>query len=88
MNYKDFPGSNTKLLGNNDDVGDLPVAFYPKGSVEDMSVDACLSCWEPTEEERKAIADGGDVWVWVMAPRHAQPPVAITGINPYKESGE
>lgn len=52
------------------DYADLPVARVGEHRV---------SRWQPTERERKAIAEGGDVWLLVVG---AQPPVLVTGEAP------
>lgn len=36
-----------------------------------------ISRWRPSDEERKLIAEGGDVYLWVWSNRH--PPVSICG---------
>ena len=45
--------------------------------------DALLSCWEPTDEERQAIAAGAPVWLWVFGRAH--PPVSISAASPFVE---
>jgi len=42
---------------------------YPDGST------ACVSRWQPSDEERCAIASGGDVLVWVY--QVPPPPIAV-----------
>jgi len=37
---------------------------------------ACISCWELTDEERKAIANGGHLWLSVFS-GETQPPVMM-----------
>ena len=42
-----------------------------------------ISCWQPTEEERAAIAAGGLVWLWVYGIGH--PPVVVSAENPWPQ---
>lgn len=41
-----------------------------------------ISRWEPTPEERAAIAAGGPVWVYVVG-EGAPPPIAVSGVSPF-----
>lgn len=43
-----------------------------------------ISKWEPTEEERRAIAEGGAVYLFVYGDGH--PPVAVSGTDPLASS--
>jgi hypothetical protein len=36
----------------------------------------CISCWEPTPEERAQIANGAHIWLHVFS-GSSQPPVAL-----------
>ncbi len=56
-------------------IADLPVAA---GKMSGMSV--MVSRWAPTPEERKQIAEGGDVYLCVYGPDH--PPVYVSGKRP------
>lgn len=47
----------------------------------------CISCWQPTEEERAAIAAGQPVWLIVVS-GHTQPPVAVTAVSPFLTAEE
>lgn len=42
------------------------------------------SKWEPTPEERLAIANGSDIWLIILGRGH--PPVAITVRDPFGET--
>jgi hypothetical protein len=44
---------------------------------------ALISKWEPTEEERKAIANGAPVYLWVIG--QVQPPVSLQVESPFRE---
>jgi len=46
---------------------DLPVA---------LKDGACVSCWTFTEEERKAVAEGKDLYVHVLS-GETQPPIML-----------
>lgn len=50
------------------------------------TADAFVSCWQPTEEERAAIARGGAIWLWVWAAGH--PPVALSAECPFPRASE
>lgn len=41
-----------------------------------------ISQWQPTEEERAAIAAGGPVWVSVWS-QGGPPPIAVFGVTPF-----
>lgn len=41
-----------------------------------------ISCWEPTEEERAAIAAGQPIYLLVVS-GHTQPPVAVMATSPF-----
>lgn len=42
---------------------------------------ALISCWQPSDAERAAIAAGSPIWLWVIG--GAQPPVAIQTDAPF-----
>ncbi len=42
-----------------------------------------ISKWEPSPEERAAIAAGGPVWLYVFGRGH--PPVMLSGLSPFEE---
>ena len=73
-----FPQANktlTALPGQEAEVYDLPV--WSDGN-------RCISCWQPTDEERAAIASGAPIWLWVIGSTH--PPVAVEALNPFQSS--
>lgn len=75
-----FPQANKVLKappGQEADVYDLPVWG---GEVE--GIQRCISCWEPTPEERAAIAAGGPVWIWVVG--HTHPPLVLDAASPFE----
>ena len=49
--------------------GDLPALLFPDGAV--------LSQWSPNFEERQAILDGADVWLWVWTHGRPHQPVSL-----------
>lgn len=70
-----FPQANLTLKappGQEEHVYDLPV--WTDG-------EHCLSRWEPTPEERAAVAAGGPVWLWVVGSTH--PPLCVSAANPF-----
>lgn len=70
-----FPEANTKFSAVG--CGDLP-AFSEGATI--------VSCWQPNEEERKRIADGGNVWLLIQGA--GQPPVSLTTEFPFADKGE
>lgn len=49
---------------------------------ESAGMPRCISCWEPTPEERALIAAGGPVWLWVVG--HTHPPLVLDAANPFE----
>jgi hypothetical protein len=43
--------------------------------------EAPISRWEPTPEERQAIAAGAPIWLWVFGRGH--PPVSLATESPF-----
>ncbi len=70
----------------------LDAAFPPDQEVYDLPVWSglaggtyrCISCWEPSEEERAAIAAGGPVWLWVAG--HTHPPLVLDVASPFESA--
>lgn len=64
----------------------LPVhqglAPYPSDGVE---IPVTISCWQPTDEERAAIAAGKPVWHLVYTAPNGVPPVALQTETPFVE---
>jgi hypothetical protein len=58
-----------------DECNPLPVRIVLEGQSTTF-----ISCWEPTEEDRKAIAEGKPVWLGVLSSAH--PPVWLTTRKP------
>lgn len=56
----------------------------PEGSLELQfsQVAGLLSRWRPTDEERKLIAEGGDIWVQMMTFGKPPMPLSITAECP------
>lgn len=75
MNPVDFPQAN-KALGPPSERGNCGgLKVWTDGEV-------CLSAWMPTEEERRRIAAGEPVWLWVHQGA-TQPPVALEVASPW-----
>lgn len=66
-----------ELFPPEQEVYDLPVWGGPVEGVE-----RCISCWEPSPEERAAIAAGGPVWLWVVGATH--PPLVLDAASPFE----
>jgi hypothetical protein len=45
-----------------------------------------ISCWQPSEDERRAIAEGGPVWLRILGRAH--PPVSLSAVNPFVDGAE
>jgi len=76
-----FPEANLLLTappGEEERVFDLAVHHYELGYI---------SRWQPTEEERAAIAAGGPVWVSVWA-QGGPPPINVFGVTPFVQAPE
>lgn len=72
-----FPEANLILKappGEEERIYDLAVHAYPQG---------LISRWQPTDEERAAIAAGGPVWVSVWC-QGGPPPIAVFGTTPFR----
>ncbi len=71
----DFPQSNVSLSPppGMDNCGGL--RLFRDG-------ESCISCWQPTEAERQAIASGAPVWLWVIS-GPTQPPVSVSTESPW-----
>jgi hypothetical protein len=59
------------------DQGNLECGALPVTRTEWHGVPACVSWWVPTDAERKAIAEGAAVRLWVAGSGQQHPPVAI-----------
>jgi hypothetical protein len=69
--------------GNGEEVMDLPCKIERRADGSQMGV---WSVWEPDEDERKSLAEGGSVLLGVFTPE-ALPPVYV-GITEDKEAIE
>lgn len=64
--------------------GQNKVLAAPKGMTEEQCGSLpiwsgggqCISCWQPTDEERKTIAEGGFIFLSVLS-NGTQPPVGF-----------
>ena len=67
------------------------VLTAPDGMSKEACVDLCvvndgnqsISCWELNDEERRAIAEGANIWLGVLAGA-TQPPVWLSTERPFK----
>lgn len=78
MKPVDFPEANLTLTP-------------PSGSEEIGSLEVCktayeyVSCWQPSDDERAAIAAGGAVYVVVLQTvAGGCPPIFVSGIPPFE----
>lgn len=71
----EFSQSNVKFTAP----GCLPLPAFTDGKY-------IVSCWQLTDEEQRAIADNGKIWLAVMVP--VQPPVAISTDCPIKTEND
>ena len=67
------------LVGNGEDVADLPVRYDLGGF---------WSAWALSEEERRAIADGAPVLLYVVQTRGGFPPVSLAVAGVVECDGE
>lgn len=63
-------------------------AIEVEGHPEDSYPGGYVTCWEPDEQERAAIAAGGKVYVFVYCSIDAPPPIGVTGLHPFEEEGD
>lgn len=77
MRSTDFPEANLTYGKpaemTDEECGSLRVHKYEGGAI---------SRWLPTEEEKKAIAEGKPIWLYVIGGGH--PPVALTTERPFR----
>lgn len=85
-----------KLAANGADMSaeqaKLDAAMPADNEVHDLHVwggvydgaEHCISCWEPTPQDRAAVAAGGPVWLSVVG--HTHPPLVLFAQNPFEES--
>lgn len=62
--------------GQEGEIADLPAAV----TTDTAGRRVAISRWRPDEEERKRIAEGGDIYLWVYGGIH--PPVAVSAEPP------
>lgn len=81
MKPVDFPQKNIVLVGPPETSRELiiPLPAF-KGFFND-GTPAFISCWEPNDEERKAIAEGKPVWFVSLSRFH--PPISLITENPF-----
>lgn len=63
----------------------------PDGACADVhaftdGINNCVTCWQPTPEERASIAAGGPVWVRVCMEAGTMPPISVHGQTPFIEA--
>lgn len=70
----------------------LDAVFPPEKEVYDLPVwggevggaERCISCWEPSPQERALIAAGRPVWLWVVGATH--PPLVLDAAHPFEQA--
>ncbi len=70
-----FPECNVKLLPSGHEYSMAVESIEPLHGFSDG--EQFITCWEPTPEEREAIAAGGKIWLQVLS-GNAMSPVALT----------
>lgn len=75
MSPIDFPGSNRKLLPSGHEYSLNVESIEPLHIQTDG--EQCISCWQPTPEEREAIARGANIFVHILSGA-SQPPVGVS----------
>ena len=76
VEIEEAEGTRKVLLAKNQpQYGSLPALVYPDGVV--------LSRWQPTFDERRAIADGAnvDLWVWTFGRPHQPVNLQVQGVQ-------
>lgn len=76
MYFTDFPESN-RALGKPANMSDAECGTLPVYTDGRM----CVSCWQPSQAEREAIAAGLPVWLGVHS-GYSQPPVFVSTLKP------
>lgn len=79
MNPVSFPQQNMVLA-------DTQPQYTPLSAHFDRGSGAVIGCFQPTEEERQAIAAGGPVWLWQYTFGRAYAPVCLSTDNPWGET--
>ena len=74
MNFVKFPEANQKLVPSGQEFSLNVESVEPLWVCTDG--EQCVSCFEPTPEERAAIAAGAKIWLHVLSGQ-TQPPVAL-----------
>lgn len=84
MNPIEFPEQNvvySPAKGDEENVMPLGVRREMVKYADGRVVPTIISCWEPTDEERKQIALGAPVWLHVFG--ESPPPVYVGVANPF-----
>lgn len=81
MKATPFAQANKVLKAPPGQEGEVQDLHVWSGDVE--GVPRCISRWEPSQEERAAIAAGGPVWLWVVGTTH--PPLVLDAQSPFEE---
>lgn len=76
MKPTEFPQQTMVLAKHQPQYEPLPIHYDP-------NLGACIARFEPTNEERKAIADGAPVWFWQYTFGRPFQPVVLTVDNPW-----
>ncbi len=80
MQNTDFESSNHTLERppgwDEDECNSMPVMVGRHPMNDGKTAIALVSCWEPTKEEREAIANGANIYLHVLTRTH--PPVLLS----------
>lgn len=74
----EFPQQTMVLAKDQPQYDPLPVHV-------DRTTGACIGCFELSDEERKAIANGAKIWLWQYTFGRPFQPVALTTDNPWED---
>lgn len=73
----EFPQQTQVLAKDQPQYDPLPIHFDP-------DIGACVACFELSEDERKAIAEGKPLWLWQYTFGRPFQPVALTTEDPWR----
>lgn len=81
MNPIDFPQKNLVLVGPPETTRPLIIPLPAFKGYDPDGIPVFISCWEPTAEERKGIAEGKPIWFYSLSRFH--PPIHLTINDPF-----
>lgn len=74
MEPRAFFGQNTVIAKDQPQYKPLP-AMIENGRV--------LTCWQPNEKDKQAIAEGKPIWLWILTHNQPLQPLSMTTENPF-----